>query len=410
MAVLGQAVARATGSFVEPLVAAPSRAEITVRVTRRIEEVEQVWRSLSAGAIESPGQCYDFIRHWVNNRGIAEEDQCYVVGEVDGQAVVLLPLHRKRMFGLHVYTWFPGSQVGCYAPVTDTELLAGMGASGRAKLWRAMTRKLGGADLLFLRSMPAEVGGHQGLFGQLGTSLTTETLFRAAFASWEQADSEQRSRSRRKHDRQQGDRLAALGKVEFEEVTDPAVAYQAVDVMFRQRSARFKAQNIRDPFVCDGLISFYRDALCPGSGIDVRIHTLRLDGDVVAVRYNIVHGERMFCLISSMAECERLQTGSPGKQNLLRVMQTVFDRGTRVFDMGAGFTDEKRHWCNVQVPLRQHYVALTPLGFAAGVAHRQYLALRAKAKASAGLKPRLRQLSQRIDHLLGRDKPTSDQL
>jgi CelD/BcsL family acetyltransferase involved in cellulose biosynthesis len=142
----------------------------------------------------------------------------------------------------------------------------------------------------------------------------------------------------------------------------------------------------------------------------VRVHTLRLDGEIVAVRYNIVEGERMFCLISSMIDCERLQTGSPGKQCLLRVMQGVFEQGMRVFDMGAGFTDEKRHWCNVQVPLRQHYVALTPQGAAVGMLHRSYHQLRAKAKAHAGVKQRLRQVSQALNSALGRNKPKSDQL
>ena len=118
----------------------------------------------------------------------------------------------------------------------------------------------------------------------------------------------------------------------------------------------------------------------------------------------------MFCLISSMVDCDRIQTGSPGKQNLLRVMQTVFSQGIRVFDMGAGYTDEKRHWCNVQVPLRQHYVALTPLGMGVAAAHRVYQSLRAKAKANEGIKAKLRQASLHIDRVLGRDKPKSDQL
>ena len=30
--------------------------------------------------------------------------------------------------------------------------------------------------------------------------------------------------------------------------------------------------------------------------------------------------------------------------------------------MGTGFTDEKRHWCNVQIPVRQHYLPLNAGG------------------------------------------------
>ena len=365
------------------------RAAISARVTTRIEEVEAAWRQLTA-SIESPGQSYDFIRLWVRNRNIPASDQRYVVGEVDGQVVAILPLHLKRVWGIRVFTWFPGSNAGCYTPVADVARLAALGATGRKRLWETMIGQLSGAGLVYLRSIPGAIEGQSDLFSELGTSLDTETLYRAQFSSWAQCDTEQRSRSRRKHDRQQGDRLAAMGEVSFEEVTEPAVAHEVIDTMFRQRSERFQAQGIRDCFVEDDLIGFYQEAMERDSGIDVRLHVLRLDGAVVAVRYNIVHGDRMFCLISSMSDCARIQGGSPGKQCLLRVMQNVFESGFQVFDMGAGYTDEKRHWCNVQTQLRHHYISLTPLGEVVVEAHSAWQRLRLWAKANPAVKKVLR--------------------
>lgn len=396
-------------------VAAPSaiRGEINVRVTRRIEDVEDVWRQLSAEGIESPGQSYDFIRQWVVDRKLPLEAQRYVVGEVDGNPVALLPLHRKRVRGVSVFTWFPGANVGCYAPIADYNRLAALGILGRAALWRAMTSQLTGADLVYLRSVPVEVGGQTGLFDELGVSLEIETLYRAHFQSWEQCDREQRNRSRRKHDRQQGDRLAALGTVEFEEISDPVAMGPVIDIMFRQRSARFRAQGIRDTFVADSLIGFYQEVARACSGNKVRLHVLRLDAHIVAVRYNVVHGDRMFCLISSMSDDPRIQNGSPGKQCLLNVMQTVFDQGFKVFDMGSGFTDEKRHWCNEQIPLRQHYIGLNQRGMAIVGVHRGFQRLRAWAKANNSIKDGLRGLRQKADRILGRRseaQPPSDQL
>jgi CelD/BcsL family acetyltransferase involved in cellulose biosynthesis len=63
----------------------------------------------------------------------------------------------------------------------------------------------------------------------------------------------------------------------------------------------------------------------------------------------------------------------------------VFDAGYRTFDMGAGFTDEKRHWCNVQIPVRHHYVPLTPLGSLAGETHRGWQIVRQRIKGDARL-------------------------
>ena len=382
-----------------------ARSEIAVEVADRIEAVEAVWRELTAGSIESPGQSYDFIRLWVADRNVPPSEQRYVVGRVDGVAVALLPLHRKRVHGLPVFTWFPGANAGCYAPIADYDRLAALGAEGRCRLWTAMTRALSGADVVYLRSIPVEVGGHAGLFDELGATLAVETLYRSQYASWEECDRLQRSKSRRKHDRQQGDRLAAMGEVGFEEVRNGAEAAEAIETMFTQRSARFKAMGIRDTFVCDRLIGFYHALAKAGSGVDVRLHVLRLDGAIVAVRYNIVHNDRMFCLISSMSDDPEIQNGSPGKQCLLRVMQTVFDEGIGTFDMGSGFTDEKRHWCNVQMPLRQHYIGLTPQGALIIKAHRMFQKARAAIKANPHLKAALRNMRQLFDRVTGAAAP-----
>jgi CelD/BcsL family acetyltransferase involved in cellulose biosynthesis len=40
----------------------------------------------------------------------------------------------------------------------------------------------------------------------------------------------------------------------------------------------------------------------------------------------------------------------------------MFAEGYRSVDMGKGLTEEKRHWCNVQIPVRHHYVPITRRG------------------------------------------------
>ena len=375
--------------------------DIEVVVYQSLAEVEALWRALTIEAIESPGQSYDFIRAWVAQRGIAAADQRYVVGRVDGQVVALLPLHRKRVCGLSILTWFPGANAGCYAPVADYDRLAAIGETGRRALWTAMRTVLTGADAVYLRSIPVTVGGHAGLFDELGSALTIETLYRSEYASWADCDRLQRSKSRRKHDRQQGDRLSAMGAVSFEIVGNGADAGPIIDTMFQQRSARFKAMGIRDPFVQDRLIGFYQSCAAPDSGVAIQLHVLRLEGDIVAVRYNVVHHDRVFCLISSMSDDPAVQAGSPGKQCLVRVMQTVFDSGMKTFDMGSGFTDEKRHWCNVQLPLRQHYIGLTWRGRLVVALHWRFQEARAAIKAHRQLKALFRGGWQWFDRLRG---------
>jgi CelD/BcsL family acetyltransferase involved in cellulose biosynthesis len=168
--------------------------------------------------------------------------------------------------------------------------------------------------------------------------------------------------------------------VTFGEVGNGTEALAVLETMFQQRAARFVEMGVFDPFAIPKIREFYNSTARAGSAVPVKLHVMRLNGDIVAVRYNIVHGDRLFCLISSMSDDPSIQSGSPGKQCLLRVMQTVFDEGFRMFDMGEGLTDEKRHWCNQQIAVRHHYMPITRRGALAAQAHMGWHRMRAHIK------------------------------
>ena len=365
---------------------AAEAAGFAVRVTHRIADVEPLWQALTAAAIESPGQDLGFIRLWTEAFKVAEADQFYITAHDGETPVALIALQRRRDMGMRVLSWFPGSHVGCGAPIIDTARVAAMAPARRRKLWLDMLRGVAGADVVYLKSVPQLLVDGVDVFAELGQSIAADTLFRAHFSSFDDADKTQRNKSRRKHDRQQGEKLEAMGQVSFEELGNGPAALDALDTMFNQRAARFREMGVFNPFAVPAVRKFYDDSVREDSGVPVKLHLLRLNGEIVAVRYNIAHGKRLFCLVSSMSDDATVQTGSPGKQCLLRVMQTVFDAGYRTFDMGAGFTDEKRHWCNIQIPVRHHYVPLTTRGSIAGETHRIWQTIRQRIKQNERLK------------------------
>lgn len=334
--------------------------DAAVSATQNIEDVAYVWQQLEAEGIESPGQSLDFTRAWIEKCNIPAERQLYVTGSFNGKVVALLPLLRQRSGGLNVLTWFSGAHVGCNAPLIDRAVFAGLSKIARVEFWRKIQRGLTDVDLVRFDAMPDF--GEASPFDGLGTSHPCELLYRAEFDSWEECDSIQRSRTRRKHDRQQGAKLEAMGEVTFEEVTGGPEADEAVATMFRQKSVRFQEWGVGDPFADPEIQTFYSGMLGRSGTLQARLHVLRLDGDIVAVRYNLAHGSRDFALISSMSENDDLSPGSPGKQNLLRAQMHMFSTGIKLVDMGAGYSDEKRHWCNVTIPLRNHMLPLTAKG------------------------------------------------
>jgi CelD/BcsL family acetyltransferase involved in cellulose biosynthesis len=395
---MAQSAALARTSLVEatPRTMGAAAGSFRISTSHRLGEVEAVWRRLTARSVESPGQIFEFVRLWIDSLGIAASDQYFILAEDGGTPVALLPLQRRWDRGVRVLSWFPGAHVGCNAPLVDASRLAAMPPVRRAALWRQMLASVRGADLVYLKSVPQLVVDGVDLFAELGESMSADTLYRASFTSFEEADRTQRNKSRRKHDRQQGDKLEAMGEVRFEEMRNGVAASLVLDTMFQQRAARFREMGVFDPFCSANVRAFYDATAVSGSHVPVMLHVLTLNGDVVAVRYNIVYGDRIFCLISSMSEDISLRPGSPGKQCLLRVMQTVFDAGYRAFDMGEGLTDEKRHWCNVQVPVRHHYVPVTRRGTLAALGHRGLHQLKARVKSD----PRLLELAKRARGLL----------
>jgi CelD/BcsL family acetyltransferase involved in cellulose biosynthesis len=351
-----------------------------ITATHRMADVESVWRALTEKSVESPGQSIDFIRAWIKALNIAERDQFYVVAHLDETPIALVPLQRRWDKGARVLSWFPGPHVGCNAPIVDVARLQTLSPDERRKLWIKLLRSFAGADVVYMKAVPQLIVDGVDLFAEMGQSLESETLYRAAFHSFEEADKTQRNKSRRKHDRQQGDKLNAMGEVTFSAIANGPEALTILATMFHQRAARFREMGVFDPFAIPAIREFYDSTARANSGVPVKLHVMRLNGEIVAVRYNIEHGDRLFCLISSMSDDPSIQHGSPGKQCLLRVMQTVFDEGFRVFDMGEGLTDEKRHWCNQQIAVRHHYMPITRRGAFAAEVHQGWHKLRRRIK------------------------------
>ena len=156
----------------------------------------------------------------------------------------------------------------------------------------------------------------------------------------------------------------------FEELGPEDDVEEALEILFAQKAVRFEFLGIDNPFADKEVRDFYGDIFHSGSTLVGKLHVLRLNDEIVAVRYNLTHENRIFALISSMSERAELRPGSPGKQNILRAMQAIFEADYKICDMGSGYSDEKRQWCNVTVPLKTHYIALNSRGAMTAKMHR----------------------------------------
>lgn len=333
-----------------------------IRVTSDLNSIRGQWRKLEEGGIQSPSQSYDFVAAWVETQDIPVNDQIYALALIKGKPLALLALQRTHRWGATVYQPFASTHVGTSAPLVDEARLAGMEPEDRSQMWRSMLDALPNVDVIFHPCVLHEEAADGDLFAGLGNSVAVEHLYRSVFSSWEECDTVQRTRTRRKHDRQQGQKLEALGTVSFEELNPGDEVSEALEILFADRAARFAEQGIDDPFRAASIKAFYARMFEKPGMLAAKLHLLKLDGRIVSARYHLAHKDRLFSLISSISMDPLVQPGSPGKQGILRIMEKIFDGGFVLCDIGAGFSDEKRHWCNVQLPLSHYYYPRTGFG------------------------------------------------
>lgn len=333
-------------------------AQLRIQVSSRLADVEADWRVLEAEGLQSPSQSFDFNKVWVETLEIESAQRLFVTIATEDEPLLAMAFKRCRLMGARVACPLSGRHVGTNSPLLNRTALARMTAQVRSGMIERLLAQLD-VDIVVL---PHILRADAEFLTDSGHQVDAEHLYRAHFSSWAECDREQRSRSRRKHDKQQANKLAALGEVSFEEVSSPAEVTQILDILFKYRAARFDGLGIADPFAPAQIRAFYRTIFNQSDVLRGVAHVLRVDGDIVAVRYNLVAGEKMFCLISGMITTEEMLPGSPGKQILVHIMQHVFDHGIAVFDLGSGFSDEKRHWCNERLPLTNVYLPATLKG------------------------------------------------
>src|SRR3546814_11838521 len=75
--------------------------------------------------------------------------------------------------------------------------LARLTSEERRALWRQMLAAAKGADLIFLPAVPHHEADGVDVFAELGTAIETETLYRAQFKGWDEANTTQDRKSTR---------------------------------------------------------------------------------------------------------------------------------------------------------------------------------------------------------------------
>jgi CelD/BcsL family acetyltransferase involved in cellulose biosynthesis len=181
---------------------------------------------------------------------------------------------------------------------------------------------------------------------------------------------EQLSSSTRRKIRKKAEKLSAAGPLTFGRAASPAEARRVLDVFFAQKIARMRMIGQPDVFD-DAAVHDFLDAGVTGAGAQrapIEIYSLSAGDDMIATFAGVCDGERFSAMFNSIVT-DRFQTESPGEQLLFQLVRHCCERGVTTFDLGVGEARYKNLFCEIDEPLFDSLVALSPAGrlYIAGV-------------------------------------------
>ena len=278
------------------------------------------------------------------------------------QQVALLPLVRRMHGGIRIVEFADLALTDYNAPLLGPAAPRDARAAGA--LWHDLTAALrrlpGGADLIRLRKMPADLDGRPNPLALLdgartcslnGNLVTTGNDFDAWRYSLERTVRKELERSWRVFTR---DPAAA-----FQIITDRDEALRVLATMEVQQGARMQYLGLNYILNDESCAGFYRNLVVEnvGSGYAV-VSALTVGEEVVATLLGIRSGSRYVMVRISNAG-ERWSNCSPGRLIIERTMAALHRDGVRQFDFSIGNYAYKRRFGVTPLPLVDLTAALS---------------------------------------------------
>jgi CelD/BcsL family acetyltransferase involved in cellulose biosynthesis len=241
----------------------------------------------------------------------------------------------------------------------------------------------GRVDLLMLRQQPLTWSGTTNPFALLSRQRAANSGFSGALAP--SFDALLRARTNavmRKKMRKKAQALAGFGHVRFERASEPCEIRRALDVFFKQKSGRMRAQGVPDAFA-DADVRRFIEAAAIQPAADgtplIELYTLSVDDIIVATMGGIVGGARFCAMFNSIID-GRFAVESPGEQLILKLVEECCARGLNTFDLGVGEARYKTLFCRDIEPLFDSFIPLSRGGRLLALGYRGAAAVKRTVK------------------------------
>ena len=359
-----------------------------VTVFTDMAAVEPHWRALEqACVLATPYQHYDFLKLWQRHVGAVGGVSPFIVVGFNpfGTPLFLWPLGLRHVAGLRIAEFLGGKHANFNMALWRSDIAAHLEAGNVKAVLARLGRE---ADLLKLINQPLTWGGATNPFALLPHQRAANYAFSGGLIP--DFDALLRARTNaaaRKKMRKKERTLAGYGAVRFERAEGQRDVRQALDVFFKQKSARMRAQGLHDVFADPNVRRFVEDAAItprPDGMPLIELYTLSVDDMVVATLGGIV-GRGRFCAMFNSITSGRYAVESPGEQLIVQLVRQCCERGLDTFDLGIGSARYKNLFCNDAEPLFDSFLPLNAAGRLPAVSYRAAAAGKRMIKQRAWL-------------------------
>lgn len=350
----------------------------TVEVFTTLEAADAAWREF-----EQAGELYIYqTRAWAENwythigQAIGAELCLVSVRDTSGKPLYFFPFTIERRGPLRVLAWLGGVLTDYGAPIVQPKNPGD--ARQFARTWQRMLDALAPVDVVWLTRITPHINGVPNPM----TALPLDRYHSAAYplaltGDWEGFYEAHAGAKTRSTDRRKERRLAGHGDVAFAKTDggDGALLERVADAMLAQKQAQYREMHAPNVLAEAGYREFFRHPVASlienGS---LHLSALTVGGRIATTHWGMTHHGRFYYFMPSLASGE-WAAFSPGRLLLFHLFQWCFQNGIEVFDFTVGDESYKRDWCDMEMPLRQYFKALTFKGKLYGAWYRARLAV-----------------------------------
>jgi CelD/BcsL family acetyltransferase involved in cellulose biosynthesis len=336
-----------------------------VEIRSSIDEqyVRQTWLDFESSA--SAFQRLSFVEGLYRRASIRGKREPVIVSVRErrsGTIILILALSRRRRFGLTIVEAADCSLCDYFVPLTSPGRR--FDADEVRAIWAEICRALQPADAIIIKKIPDDIFGNPNIAMQftdlkpMGSSARAIRLDPAPNASrgW-------RKRAAFKDAAKKLRRMQRHGSVALDSADSPAKIAAAFDHLVYHRMRRFERLRRSDLLQEGEVVQFYRSfaerGLADGSA---RVFRLKLDGELLAVAFVLLHRNTMIMVILTMTAEPRWEPLSPGLVATKLIADWAEANGFSYLDISVGDFSYKSRLTSSVRPLYELSTALSARG------------------------------------------------